>query len=272
MTMWMVWKARLKLEPNVWMRSRWRWELCMALSGCGQWSAHRVESRNHACRHWRLCNPVSRKRTCCHWRPYRAVLPTCTEFHFSGFYFAPNFHCCHAVIVHPTFACSYFFTFFAPYFRCIWGVVFTKTEVLKEHFIAHNARRRCIKKNFKGIHDRFQKDLIYRDSQLRIGRTEEKCIEMDELAQKDFTYRPSTEELKRYQKNWSISLNTSGRNAPMKLQSDFSEALTNMYRLQSWVWRRVTCTDSVLPVSEMAFVVFFIQYIMVQWNNHWWSL
>ena len=34
-----------------------------------------------------------------------------------------------------------------------------ETEAQKEHFIAHNARKRCIKKNFKGIHDRFQKDL-----------------------------------------------------------------------------------------------------------------
>ena len=33
-----------------------------------------------------------------------------------------------------------------------------KTEAQKEHFIAHKARRRCLKKNFKGIHDRFQKD------------------------------------------------------------------------------------------------------------------
>ena len=69
-----------------------------------------------------------------------------------------------------------------------------KTEAQKEHFMAHNVRRRCIKKKFEGIHDRFQKDLIYRDSHLRIGWTEEKCTEMDELAQKDFTYRPSTTE------------------------------------------------------------------------------
>ena len=65
-----------------------------------------------------------------------------------------------------------------------------KTEAQKEHFIAHNARKRCIKKNFGGIHDRFQKDLRYRDSQLKIGRTEEKCIEMDELAQKRFHLSP----------------------------------------------------------------------------------
>ena len=34
-----------------------------------------------------------------------------------------------------------------------------------------------------------------------------------------------------------------------------------------WVWRRATCTDSFLPVSEMASVVFFIQYLMgaVEW-------
>ena len=29
-----------------------------------------------------------------------------------------------------------------------------KTEAQKEHFVAHNARKRCIKKNFDGIHDR----------------------------------------------------------------------------------------------------------------------
>ena len=106
-----------------------------------------------------------------------------------------------------------------------------KTEAQKEHFIAHNARKRCIKKNFKGIHDRFQKDLRYRDAQLKAGRTEEKCIEMDELVQNDFTYRPSTEEFERYKKKWSTSLNTSGRNAPMKLRSDFREAVTMMHRL-----------------------------------------
>ena len=41
-----------------------------------------------------------------------------------------------------------------------------KTEAQKEHFIVHKARKRY------GIDNRFQKDLIYRDSQLRIGWTE----------------------------------------------------------------------------------------------------
>ena len=73
-----------------------------------------------------------------------------------------------------------------------------KTEALKEHFIAHNSRKSCIKKGFEGIHDRFQNDLRFRDSQLKIDRTEAKCIEMDEVAQKDFTYHLSSKEYERY--------------------------------------------------------------------------
>ena len=69
-----------------------------------------------------------------------------------------------------------------------------KIEAQKEHFIALNLRKRRVKKNFEGIHDRFQKDFKFRDSQLRINRIEEKCIEMDDLAQKDFTFRLSSEE------------------------------------------------------------------------------
>ena len=58
----------------------------------------------------------------------------------------------------------------------------------RKHFIAHNLRKRCIKKNFEGIHDRFQKELTFRDSQLTIDRTEEVCIRMDK------TYRMTEDE------------------------------------------------------------------------------
>ena len=37
-----------------------------------------------------------------------------------------------------------------------------KTEAQKQHFIAHNARRRCLKKKLEEIHDRFQRDSTYR--------------------------------------------------------------------------------------------------------------
>ena len=105
-----------------------------------------------------------------------------------------------------------------------------RTEAQKEHFIAHNARRRCLKE-FERIHDRFQRDSTCRVSQLKIGWTEETCIAMYKLAQEDHSYGPSPEEFDRYRKNWFITLNKSGRNAPMKLRSHFREALTKMHRL-----------------------------------------
>ena len=77
------------------------------------------------------------------------------------------------------------------------GVRHGKTEAQKKHFVAHNARRRCVNKNFDGIHDRFQRDSENRDSQLKSGWIEEKCIEMDKLAQENHSCCPSSEEFER---------------------------------------------------------------------------
>ena len=41
-------------------------------------------------------------------------------------------------------------------------------------------------------------------SQLKTGWTEQKCIEMDQLAQQDHTYRLSKEVFKRYQGQWYL--------------------------------------------------------------------
>ena len=77
----------------------------------------------------------------------------------------------------------------------------------------------------------FKRDPTYRDSQLKIGWTEEKCIEMDKLAQENHSYCLSYEEFERCKKNGYISVNKSGRNALMKLRSDFRTTVTIMHRL-----------------------------------------
>ena len=85
--------------------------------------------------------------------------------------------------------------------RC-HGARHGKTEEQKEYHISWNAWKRCCKRidsqceHFTGIHDRFLKDQVYRDSQLAIGWTEQKCTEMDELAKQNHTYHLSTEEFK----------------------------------------------------------------------------
>ena len=112
-----------------------------------------------------------------------------------------------------------------------------QTEAQKQHHIAFNAWKRCRKRvdgqeeHYEGIHGRFLRDPVYRDSQLKIGWTEQKCTEMEELAQEDHSYLLSREEFQRYQKRWYHTSNKSGKNAPMRFRSDFRAAATIMNRL-----------------------------------------
>ena len=74
------------------------------------------------------------------------------------------------------------------------GACHGKTEVQREyHHLAWNAWTRGCKKvysqgeHFTGIHDRFLRDPVNRESQLAIGWSEQKCKEWDELAKEDHT-------------------------------------------------------------------------------------
>ena len=86
-----------------------------------------------------------------------------------------------------------------------------KTEAQKQHHIAFNAWKRCRKRvdgqeeHYEGIHDRFLGDPIYRDSQLKSGWTELKCIEMDKLAKEDHSHRLFQRGISRDIKNSGIS-------------------------------------------------------------------
>ena len=81
------------------------------------------------------------------------------------------------------------------------------------------------------MHDRFLRDQVFRDSQLKIGWTEQKCIEMDKLAQEDHSNRLSRDEFQRYQEHWYLTLNESIKNAPMRLRPDFRAAVSLKNRL-----------------------------------------
>ena len=87
--------------------------------------------------------------------------------------------------------------------RC-HGARHGKTKEQKEYHVAWNAWKRCCKKvdsqgwHFTGIHDRFLRHPVHRESQLATGWTEQKCKEMDELAKEDHTYHLSPEEFTRY--------------------------------------------------------------------------
>ena len=87
------------------------------------------------------------------------------------------------------------------------GHRYGKTTAQREHYVAHNLRKRYIKRHFQGIHHRFVNDPEFRASQLEHDRDEEVCIKMDQLAQKDFRHHMTQAEYFRYRRNWWISLN-----------------------------------------------------------------
>ena len=141
--------------------------------------------------------------------------------------------------------------------RC-HGARHGKTEAQKQYHIAFNAWKRCRKRvdsqgeHFKGIHDRFLRDQVYRESQLLIGWTEQKCIEMDELAKQNHTYHLSTEEFKRYQGQWYLTLNKSGKNAPARLRPDFRAAVSLKNRLHRESGEEIAEPISPAAIQEMA--------------------
>ena len=53
-----------------------------------------------------------------------------------------------------------------------------------EYYIANSLKKKCKKKNFLGIHDRFIRDEKYRKSMFDVGRTEEICREMDKIGER----------------------------------------------------------------------------------------
>ena len=71
------------------------------------------------------------------------------------------------------------------------GHRYGKTPEKKEYRLAHNLKKRCMKRGFTGIHDRFLRDHVFRKRMLEHDRDEDACRKWDDLAEQDFTYRMS---------------------------------------------------------------------------------
>ena len=70
----------------------------------------------------------------------------------------------------------------------------------KEYHLVHNVKRRCIKKYFKGILDRFLRDHVFCKRMLEHDRDEDVFCEWDDLAEQDFTNRMSKPDYFHYRK------------------------------------------------------------------------
>ena len=151
------------------------------------------------------------------------------------------------------------------------GHRYGKSPEKKEYHLAHNLKKRCIKKHFKGIHNRFLRHPDFRKAMLEHDRDEEVCIKWDDLAEQDFTYRMKESEYFRYKQNWWISLNKSGNTTePMRKRSDFNQALSTFNRLHREAGGRPLrptpywkCQERQSSSSSSS--------SWWQWSGSWWS-
>ena len=79
-----------------------------------------------------------------------------------------------------------------------------------EYFVANSLKKKCKKKFYLGIHDRFIRDEKFRKNIFDTGRTEERCRKMDEVADEGHTHHLTPEEIRGYRANWWIRSNKVG--------------------------------------------------------------
>ena len=71
----------------------------------------------------------------------------------------------------------------------------------KEYYTANQLKKKCKKKKFQGIHDRFLRDQEFRIRMIEHHRDEEVCQRWDALADEDHTHHLTEQEYFHYKKN-----------------------------------------------------------------------
>ena len=113
------------------------------------------------------------------------------------------------------------------------GHRYGKSQGCKEYFTANQLAKKCRKKKYDSIHDRFIRDKTFRKAMIEVGRSEQMIIEMDKLASEDHTYKASKEEIEFYRGNWWIHTNVAHFDSvPTRYEPEFKSALSTMQRLK----------------------------------------
>ena len=104
------------------------------------------------------------------------------------------------------------------------GHRYGKKEGDQEYHTANQLQKKCKKREFLSIHDRFIRDARFRKTMIELGRTEEVIREMDKLANEDHTHHATEEELNVYRSNWWIRSNFVGSDTmPVRHRADFKK-------------------------------------------------
>ena len=82
------------------------------------------------------------------------------------------------------------------------GHRYGKAPGCKEYHTAHQLAKKCRKKGYDSIYDRYIRDKAFRSAMIEHSRTEQVILEMDKLANEDHSYKVSKNEIEFYRGNW----------------------------------------------------------------------
>ena len=103
----------------------------------------------------------------------------------------------------------------------------------REYKTANQLKKKCKKKFFQGIHDRFIRDEQFRNRMIENGQDEDACRQMDVLADEDHTHHLTPQENYHYKSNWWLRSNKTGSNTvPVERRPDFTQAVSTLQQLK----------------------------------------
>ena len=84
------------------------------------------------------------------------------------------------------------------------GHRYGKAPGCKEYHTANQLAKKCRKKRYDSIHDRFIRDKTFRKAMIEVGRSEKIIIEMDQLASENHIHEATRAEIDVYRGEISI--------------------------------------------------------------------
>ena len=108
------------------------------------------------------------------------------------------------------------------------GHRYGKAPGCKEYHTAHQLAKKCRKRGYESIHDRYICDRAFRRAMIDHSRTEQMIIEMDKLAKEDHSYKASKAEIEFYRGNWWLHSNVARVDSmPVRYEPEFKSALSS---------------------------------------------
>ena len=96
-----------------------------------------------------------------------------------------------------------------------------------------NLQKKCRKKGYDSIYDRYIRDKLFRSAMIEHSRTEQVILEMDKLANENHSFKVSKNEIEFYRGNWWLHSNVArAETMPVRHEPGFKEALSTMQRLK----------------------------------------